>query len=525
MPDKYNQAVRTLDADAPAVSLGALWWLTVAGCALLVLGAKLWLIADFGSATPVWDQWDGEAAALYHPYLSDHIPLATFFSPHNEHRILLTRLTALGLLEISGQWDVMLQMILNAALHTGFIVVLLYLLRDLFDRRSGMLLAMFAALLMVVPVGWENALNGFQNQFYFLLLFSLLALACMLSAAAGSRSWWIGIALSVFSFFCMSSGALTVATGAGMAGIQMVLGQRRGRREVIGIGVQVVLAGLMLSAVPMIEGTAPLRAHSVGQYFVALRQSVSWPMTSSDFAPFVVFAPMILFAIGVVREPRTAHPTVWLCLGLGAWVLAQHVSLAYGRATGVNASRYLDLKTLGLIVNFAALLAVLCKVETRTRRQAIALVVLPGLWLALVGIDFGKSAFRQIPSEIAEKGANGRTQTENLGLFLKTGDASVLHGKPLFAIPYPDPDRLAMLASLPTIRGILPPELVDDPAAREAMRQRLWTRGRLHFVAAGIDRAGLVSGPYMVFSGVVLLFVVGLFASPGLRRIVKADAQ
>jgi hypothetical protein len=57
------------------------------------------------------------------------------------------------------------------------------------------------------------------------------------------------------------------------------------------------------------------------------------------------------------------------------------------------------------------------------------------------------------------------------------------------------------------------------------MRQRLWTRGRLHFVAAGIDRAGLVSGPYMVFSGVVLLFVVGLFASPGLRRIVKADAQ
>ncbi len=68
-----------------AATLGTL------GCASLVLGAKFWLIGANGSITPFWDQWDGEAAGLYQPYLAGHLRWLDLFAPHNEHRIFFTR--------------------------------------------------------------------------------------------------------------------------------------------------------------------------------------------------------------------------------------------------------------------------------------------------------------------------------------------------------------------------------------------------------------------------------------------------
>ena len=150
--------------------------------------------------------------------LSGGVPVSTWFSPHSEHRLLLTRLLAMGLLEFAGQWDVILQMYVNAALHTGVLIVVLYLLRDLVDRTSGMILAMFGALVLMVPFGWENTLAGFGNQFYFLMLFSVLSLAGTLGAAANSLRWWVEVVLSVASFFCMASGAFTPLAGAAVAG-------------------------------------------------------------------------------------------------------------------------------------------------------------------------------------------------------------------------------------------------------------------------------------------------------------------
>ena len=50
------------------------------------------------------------------------------FAHHNEHRILFTRLSGLALLALGGQWDPLLQMIVNAVVHTltlGTMVVVL----------------------------------------------------------------------------------------------------------------------------------------------------------------------------------------------------------------------------------------------------------------------------------------------------------------------------------------------------------------------------------------------------------------
>jgi hypothetical protein len=508
-----NSGSESLSAGNRHLTVGAAWWLVVIACALLVLGAKLWLITKFASPTPYWDQWDAEAALLYDPHLTGGVPLSTWFSPHTEHRLLLTRLLALVLLEFAGQWDVVLQMYVNAGLHAGVLVLVLYLLQDLVGYASGITLAIFSALILMVPFGWENTLSGFGNQFYLLMMFSVFALACILGAPANSFRWWCGVALSGASFFCMASGAFTPLAGAAVSGMQIIARRRRGPYEFVGVTLLLILSGILIHSVPTLEQHAPLRAHSITQYLGAFWETAGWPLPVSFVVPFILFAPLITLAIRAVLGSITANAAVWLCLGIGIWVLAQHASLAYARALGIYASRYLDLKSLGLIVNFAAMIANLQASTVTFRRWSIVVPLLSALWLMIVGECLGHTALTSLTAKITEKSEEGRIETENLRLFLNTGDVTTLQGKAGQAIPYPNADRLAKLASLPTIRGLLPVELVDDPAAREAITRRLWMHGRLSRVAGWVHRSGALLGPYIVFLGVGMLFAVGLFAS------------
>ncbi len=508
----------TEDTECIDQNVRFLWWLTVVACAFILLGSKLWLIANFGSPTPFWDQWDAEASLLYNPHLTDHVPLSTFFSAHNEHRILITRLLALGLLEFSGQWDTILQMCVNASLYTVFLIVLLYLLRDLVNRRFAIILAIFSTFILIFPFGWENTLAGFQSQFYFLLLFSSIALALSSAAAVNTIRWWGGIVLCVLSFFCIASGALTLLIAATVAALQFFLRLRRGIREFAGVAFQIGFAFMLISAIPSLEYPNPLHTNSLPHYFRGMEQSASWPLPIHRLMPFFLFAPVILLFLRTIRQPRTSSAPVWFCLALGGWVLAQHASLAYGRAVGIDSSRYLDLKTTGLIVNFAALLALLEIEWRRDLAYKTIATLLAALWLGSVSVSTGMTAVTRLPAEITSKGESGRTETKNVSAYLKDGDISVLKVQAPLDIPYPSPDRLAMLLSLPAIRGILPPELIDDPAAHDAARRQLWTRGKLRYIAKGLRRSGLASAPYLVFIGLTLLFMVGVLASVPIRR-------
>jgi hypothetical protein len=71
------------------------WLIYPVACALVVIGAKCWMIACYGSPTPFWDQWDAEAAGLYPNFLSGTLNFSDLIAPHNEHRILMTRLWSL----------------------------------------------------------------------------------------------------------------------------------------------------------------------------------------------------------------------------------------------------------------------------------------------------------------------------------------------------------------------------------------------------------------------------------------------
>ena len=74
-------------------------------------------------------------------------------------------------------------MLVNAAIHLCGIALLVVLLGRLLDRASLLLFLAFATLLFATPLGWDNTLGGFQIQFYYLILLSLLEPASPLRRA------------------------------------------------------------------------------------------------------------------------------------------------------------------------------------------------------------------------------------------------------------------------------------------------------------------------------------------------------
>ncbi|MEO5961670.1 MAG: hypothetical protein ABIZ49_12530, partial [Opitutaceae bacterium] len=71
----------------------------------IVLGAKWAAVDRFGSDVPMWDQWDAEGAELLTPWFEGGDFVAHLFHPHNEHRVILTKLQNLALALLNGQWD------------------------------------------------------------------------------------------------------------------------------------------------------------------------------------------------------------------------------------------------------------------------------------------------------------------------------------------------------------------------------------------------------------------------------------
>jgi hypothetical protein len=422
----------------------------VIGVLFIILGAKLFLIARYGSQIPFWDQWDGESSALYKPYFEGNLHFLSLFDVHNEHRMLFSRILCLGLLLLEGRWDPMLQMIAGAALHVISIGVLLMVLGRELRALPLAMLAAFTAAIFSIPFDWENTLEGFHG-FHFQLLFAIPAIYLTAVSRAWSPKWSGGTALAVASYFNVASGALTPVAIAAVSAAQIMIGNKRGRSEWLGITLHCALALTMIAFVPRLAHHEPLRAHSLREFASAFLMVSSWPVAPS----LVIFlhAPMLVLSASVVRDRPGIGDVRWVFVCLWLWLGLQYLSLAYGRAAGVTASRYLDMLLIGLVLNFAALAHL---IRDRHSYQAAVIV---STWILVVSVGCGHEAIlKALPGIVARQEVNA-IEIHNVRSYLTTGDVSFLTDKPLFHIPYPDPDRLRSLLDEPEIRAILPPVL------------------------------------------------------------------
>jgi hypothetical protein len=321
------------------------------------LGAKLWLIHRCGTPLPFWDQWDGEAKNLYLPYFEGRLTWSMLFSAHNEHRIFFTRIYDLALLLLNGQWDNQLQMVCNAIFHPAILAGFGALLARLIGRAIWPFIWTPLALALGLPFAWENTLCGFQSQFYFLLLFSLLTIWLLGLGRPLSSRWWWGIFFAIAALFTTASGFLASAA-VGALTVLDLLKRRSGWREhrltLVFCGIITVAGFLLKKDVPVHH---VLMAHSLGEFLTALGNNLAWPwIILPVYAPFNLF-PLILLGWFYLRTNGQSMVGERLVLGIGIWVGSQAAAAAYGRGAGGGLPywRYMDTSSFMMIANCAAI--------------------------------------------------------------------------------------------------------------------------------------------------------------------------
>ena len=423
----------------------------LAGFCLLIFGAKLWFIHYAGSDLPSWDQWDAEGEVTLRPWVEGWMGFKEIIHPHNEHRLVTTKLYALGLFVVNGQWDVFLESTVNAAIHTASALVLLlavirWLPRPWTAYAGGLLLLLFT-----LPFSWENTLFGFQAEFYFLLIFSLVHLWFSLESDRFGTRWLLGQVCGLLAVLSLASGFFSALAVLAVLGHRFVRERRFSTQQFVTAALAVGFSALGWMLRTEVPGHAPLHAHGPGEFVAAILELLAWPGSAAFPWSLVLFAPAVVFFVRRVRS-RTTTPDDALLMGLLAWTVLQCLAIAYGRGgSGVVLSpRYLDLLAINVVVGFVFLIR-----ETSGRIRP----VLAAAWLVAVVAGLCQQSAMMWPIFVEPNISRQQRQEGHVRDFLRTGDPANLLDKPLGDVPYPHGPTLVQRLTPPSIQGIMPPSV------------------------------------------------------------------
>src|ERR1035438_3616859 len=427
-----------------------------------VLGAR-WAVVDrYGMDLPEWDQWDAEGTNLLAPWYQGHLTLGVLFLPHNEHRVVLTKLVNLGLAAADGQWDQRLEAAANAILP-GLIAAGLYLFGVGFlDRRWHAPLFILLGAAYGLPFAWHNVIAGFNSQQFLLIGLSFGAIAGLPAARAWSCRWWLGAACMALAMVSMASGFFAAAVVLGLTVLLLL------RREVSwsSAAPTLVLAAILVLVGCLTRVTVPYhesaKAQSIGEFCATLAQSLEWPVRKLDNAWFseLLWLPWVLLAWRMIRRKAgTGRQAGVILFGLGGWVMLQLLATAYARGEGGSppASRYIDTLVFGIVVNGLALgwLARHGRTNLAARRTRVCIAI---VWIGMVIGASDDQLGRILKHELPDEGVYHRYCVANVRNYLATGDeAYVRHNE----IPYPGTVSFLRRLLVPSLRAALPVSVRD----------------------------------------------------------------
>lgn len=437
------------------------WWLAVLMVAM-ILGARWWMVGVYGSDLPFWDQWDSDGDRVLVPWVEGRLDWAELTAPHNEHRILWTRLVAWGSLALNGQWDARLQAMINAAIpaFTGAFLwmVLLPPGAGRGQRWGGwfLLTAVFS-----LPFAWENILASFQSQFQFKALFAILALWGMTLHRVSHPKWWMGLFFAIAGVYTMASGLLG-ATAVGAVAAFLLLWQwpERGWQwgRLLTFAVCFLLSLWAYAQIPQVSFHAGFAASTVGEFLRALGVFLLWPVKGHPLLAVLAWLPFLGFVLALWCRWIPVSRREVMLLGLGAWVLLMGAASAYSRGADVSfpISRYSEPLAYGLIVNAWSLWTLLnhrgCfreRVFRFWRRYA---------WVygSVMALAVGHLSIGALAGDMPRHREILREMEERTALYVQTGDLSVIKGQWYWALPYPNPERLLFFLNHEGVRDVLP---------------------------------------------------------------------
>ena len=454
---------------------------------LTIFSAKLRLIGLYGSALPWWDQWAAEGWLLYIPFFDKTLALKDLFAAHCEHRIFVNRVMALLLLALNGQWDARLGMVLNALLAAGIGAMLSAMGWSVLGKKNIAIICLFNTLVFSLPFSWECSVLGFIGN-YWLIFFAIASVWLLLRKNLPHPAWFLGLAFAALSLVTMGSGFFAAAAVLAILTLRMFFRQlpRDGAEATFstdlpspaGAGyakagggsasggkflcLDLVSATLLLAIVAVglllkvtVPGHAAFQPANARDLIYSFLRNLAWPDSSLPWTAIIVWLPyFLLFLYYVFRRTKAAFASEFL-LALGLWVALQDAALAFSRS-GVIASRHTVFLSLALPVNFLALLLLLHEQPPRFYLPRSLLAVFLLAWAFNTGHGLWKITNKANLAEAERYKANIAECEKNVRNFVKTESIAELSNKPLYAIPFPDPNALAMVLRNAHIRSILP---------------------------------------------------------------------
>lgn len=417
------------------------------GVFLFVVGAKLWLVSEAGSSLPYQDQIDAEGESILRPWLEDRLEWREFFAPHNEHRIVFTKLIALAVVAINGQWDAYIQVILNAIIHAGLLMVVLHWLYRNIAGWKCHVLGLVSVLLWTIPFDWENTLQGFQSQVYLALTFSVLQLIWVLGAERLDWRWWAGQICGLFALGAMAGGSFSSAAILGVVLIRWWTATARTRFDLVTGALSALWLSLGVLTRTSVPGHEILRAENLSDVVSSLQLVASWPLPQSVPFGFLFALPAVALAISLLRKKQiTGFDRV--LVGIVIWTALTAFATAILRGqTSPLISRYLTNYSLGLIVQGIAWLRIL-----KPRWNAMGVIA----WGALVVISLSSSLGHIREQKLTPRAQRMHQQETLVRDYLISKSVATLSGAASRSLPYPDALALHERWNHESIRSIMP---------------------------------------------------------------------
>ncbi len=474
---------------------------TGVGILLLIFGIRLGLISNKVSWAPYLDQFEGEWATVIRPFNEGIFRWVDFAAPHNDHRITTTRIFVLAAYLANGEWDNRVLAVSNCFLQSACIAWLcLVALRDFAEKAAVIIgLGVFTSLSLT---DWSNIITGFQVQFHFLLLSSLMALTLMPRALDNRIAGWTGFAAGLFALGSMGSGFLALA--AGVCGLLM--------RAWIERQLTFNVAALIVSSLAAVfyawhtralfPALDELHATSISHWFFALFTYGAWPLPASFAWAALLWTPWALLTWKTVAQRKTSTFSLFV-ITVGIWLLMQVGALAYGRAgyAPVMSSRYTGMLEWNGIVAVASL-SLLFSTHLTSPSFSRFSVVFTGTVAAIYGAALIYSSVYVFIPQYKDFVAQVREHESRLGTFMRSDDPRVFSEVDFPRKPFPFDGRLVSLLRDPALVTALP-----APLRREQFRFANSTAFAM--VHAGpvtqLARSLLKAWPWLTGTGTIII--------------------
>lgn len=429
---------------------------------------SIW-VSLYGVDIPFWDQW-AQVMTQLAPLKQGTLHYSEYWSPHNEHRVLFTRLISMALFEMNGGiWSNLVEAYVNTVIY-GATLALFYVLACRNANRLFCLILLFAVIILAaMPYDWENILVGFQNQFYIMIAFAIALAGVASYRRPGWTTFSLLVVLATASLFTMASGlfgAAIVCTVIVFRAWREPLPKTFAASVVLAM-MLVMLCGLLL--LPSAPGNDVYKAHGIFDHARAVATALVWPLVPMKPKYFLfgllIWAPSVLWLIKFLRTKAASDREIFL-MGLIAWVVLQAVAIAHARGHNISSipPRYSNIASIGLLANLALalILASNWRPNTLVKYLGYASIV---LGVGITSVIFVKRTPRDI-DDMQQRYDFGRMETFYTRSYLISRDPAFLQHAPL-AIPFPDAALLKAFLDSPIVDSLLPPTLQQasaDPA-------------------------------------------------------------